>query len=204
MKTNKIFVSINVISLIMLCALSAPSFATCGDEESILPGRRGAYKEETLRMAKGLLEVQEGVTGIKTKCQRLERGTVTPCAMFDDRQRIQNPQQWPYSVHGYMETRYADGRLSKGTGTLIGPGLVLTCAHNLCRTNEVTGALERADSVVFYPGRNQAHTPSEIKASSFYYPDDYRSMLSDERQKELIKQGVLVRDLLAREDYGLV
>lgn len=48
----------------------------------------------------------------------------------DGRFQITQTEKWPYSVHGVVAMKFANGT-AWGTGTLIGPNIVLTAGHNL-------------------------------------------------------------------------
>ncbi|WP_032114084.1 trypsin-like serine peptidase [Candidatus Paracaedibacter symbiosus] len=80
---------------------------------------------------------------------------------FDTRYKVQNPSQWPHSVHGHLLMRFED-RISKGksiisvgSGILGGPNHVLTAGHNLYNSTKKQWASE----VWFSPGRKRSHFP---------------------------------------------
>ena len=104
----------------------------------------------------------------------------------DKRERIENTEVWPNSVHGLVHSLYQNGINNLelwGTGTMIGLNLVITAAHNLYNHD-----LEKeATCVKFYPGLNgkRAHF-NEIEVKKFYYPDDF------------------VRKVGNKEDYALL
>jgi len=76
----------------------------------------------------------------------------------DGRKRVQMTGQWPYSVHGVLATKF-NGVTCWGTGTLIGPNIVLTAAHNLYNYN--SKAFPDIGSVQFLPAVNGRIFPLE-------------------------------------------
>jgi len=48
----------------------------------------------------------------------------------DGRIQVTKTEEWPYSVHGVVAMTF-NGHTAWGTGTLIGPNIVLTAGHNL-------------------------------------------------------------------------
>ncbi|MBL9029257.1 MAG: trypsin-like peptidase domain-containing protein [Caedimonas sp.] len=93
---------------------------------------------------------------------------------IDGRIQIAQTDQWPHSVHGVVAIHFPKMGIDKnawGTGTLIGPNLVLTAAHNLY-SHEYK---EEVDSVRFLPAINGKLLPfSEPKVIRFYFPKKYK------------------------------
>lgn len=67
----------------------------------------------------------------------------------ENRKQIGDPRQYPFSAVCSLEMR-VPGKLSVGTGWLVGRNLVLTAGHNLLH-NPIVG---RPTEVRVYPGRN--------------------------------------------------
>lgn len=72
------------------------------------------------------------------------------------RTRVDTPHRWPYCAFGHLEIRLRDGKVCGGSGALISPHHVLTCAHNVFDHKYGTGW---AESIVFYPGLNERSAP---------------------------------------------
>lgn len=72
----------------------------------------------------------------------------------DGRTRVTSFANWPYSIFGQLQMKYW-GQYYQGSGTLISPCHVLTCAHNI-----FSDKLKRwADKVTFRPGLNERNAP---------------------------------------------
>jgi V8-like Glu-specific endopeptidase len=50
---------------------------------------------------------------------------------YDRRVKIADTLEYPYSTIGIIAMRHRGGDYKQGTGFLIAPNIVLTCAHNL-------------------------------------------------------------------------
>ncbi|MEG4861735.1 trypsin-like serine protease, partial [Microcoleus sp. K1-B1] len=68
----------------------------------------------------------------------------------DDRQRVTDTQNSPWSSIGLVQAKFPNGEWSGGTGTLIGPFTVLTAGHVIYSHADGGWATE----VKFTPGRN--------------------------------------------------
>jgi V8-like Glu-specific endopeptidase/Ran GTPase-activating protein (RanGAP) involved in mRNA processing and transport len=91
--------------------------------------------------------------------------------------RVNNPEDWPFCVHGRFTAQLPDGTLM-ATGTMIGPELVLTCAYNVFM-HEI-GEI-RKDSMRFYPGMNGRHaTYGSIAIKEVYYPEEYKDNINED------------------------
>jgi V8-like Glu-specific endopeptidase len=71
----------------------------------------------------------------------------------DNRQRVDPTTAQPYVWIGMFAIKFPNGDIGRGTGTLIGPRHVLTCAHNLFQ-NQRGGY---AQAIQFFLARN-GHT----------------------------------------------
>jgi V8-like Glu-specific endopeptidase len=94
---------------------------------------------------------------------------------IDMRVKVDDNLKFPYCCIGTLLTYY-DGNYWLGTGTLIGPNLVLTAAHNLYVKNEFKGLSSK-----FYIGLNGDEF-SDYAECSFsenscrsFIPDNYKS-----------------------------
>lgn len=72
----------------------------------------------------------------------------------DGRERIDATSTWPYSVFGQLQSKSEDGT-SQGSGTLVSPHHVLTCAHNVYDATTKRWARE----VKFIPALNEHQAP---------------------------------------------
>jgi len=73
----------------------------------------------------------------------------------DDRERVSNPQVWPYCVHGHMIMRFPNGKVYIGTGTMVNRHHVITAGH--CVFSKEDGGW--ATSVQFNAAQNDASLP---------------------------------------------
>lgn len=81
----------------------------------------------------------------------------------DTRKKIEETRKYPYSCIGLVTGRFGT-IISNGSGCLIGPDIVLTCAHNLYdRENKI-----EANNVFFCPGLNGS-IGEQFKVKSFHY-----------------------------------
>lgn len=98
----------------------------------------------------------------------------------DGRKRVNKTFDWPYSVHGLVSLNL-NGQEECGTGTMIGPNIVLTAAHNIyCHKHKV-----HAKELEFSPGVDGKLFPyGSCKVEKYFVPSEY------------IEQG--------KEDYGLL
>lgn len=60
-----------------------------------------------------------------------------------------------------------------GTGFLVGPNIVATCAHNCFNT-----LYGRAEEIIFYPALNE-FVGESFKVKKFYYPKEYEKDEAD-------------------------
>ena len=95
----------------------------------------------------------------------------------DERRRVSPTDVWPYSVHGVVAVRFSGGGgLHQGTGTLIGPNIVLTAAHNFYSDRERLDKAQFAESVQFIPAMNGQLCPflsHKVGKERLRVPDDY-------------------------------
>ena len=80
----------------------------------------------------------------------------------------------PFSAVGMLWMVFDNQKEYLGSGALIDPQFVLTCAHNLISMQAKTRAKPKAVSVRFYPGWNggepEDNTPGGYSASCAFYP----------------------------------
>jgi len=102
----------------------------------------------------------------------------------DLRKQVLRTDEWPHSVHGVVSMSFPKEKLPCwGTGTLIGPNIVLTAGHNLYDFKKKVYA--KLKSLQFLPGMNGQLLPFGFTTVKKYFVSpDY------------IKEG--------REDYGIL
>lgn len=88
----------------------------------------------------------------------------------DTRTAVQNTKLYPYRVICALFLQFKkNGHVYRGTGTLIGPQHILTCAHN-CYYNG-----NRVIGMDVVPGHTPSgnHNMGDTHATHVYFPDDY-------------------------------
>jgi glutamyl endopeptidase len=91
----------------------------------------------------------------------------------DNRVQINNTTILPYFWVGRVDIQFPSGAAGFGTGTLIGPDRVLTCAHNLYQKQYGGWASE----VNFSLARNGAVYPyGSADKSGLYVTEDYQTL----------------------------
>ncbi|WP_084756097.1 tetratricopeptide repeat protein [Candidatus Paracaedibacter symbiosus] len=121
---------------------------------------------------------------------------------FDTRYKVQNPSQWPHSVHGHLLMRFED-RISKGksiisvgSGILGGPNHVLTAGHNLYNSTKKQWASE----VWFSPGRKGDSFPFGChKAALLLCSQEW---ISNSREKDNYDFGMVILDQVVGQETG--
>lgn len=107
---------------------------------------------------------------------------------LDGREKVQNSEKWPYSVHGRLYFEH-NGKEFLGSGTVIGSRFVLTAAHNVYRRRfkqEVN-----KNSMKFLPSMSGSHCPyGEFRVIEYFYPAEFK--ISGEEDLALL---VLDRDI---------
>lgn len=73
----------------------------------------------------------------------------------DGRRRIEDTSKYPYSIHVQIEMEFPGGNAYGGSGSMVGPHHVLTCAHNVYDIAKKCWALK----IDIYPGRNKKSAP---------------------------------------------
>ena len=68
---------------------------------------------------------------------------------IDNREKVENTREYPYCCIGIVTTKFSQWT-SNGTGCLIAPRIVLTCAHNIYSRDSNEEAME----VKFSPAAN--------------------------------------------------
>jgi V8-like Glu-specific endopeptidase len=87
----------------------------------------------------------------------------------DTRYPIDVTTEWPNCLFGQITTL-----TGRGSGTLVGPNIVLTAAHILYdkKENEETDL----NSIYFCPAKNRYNEPyGNIKVTNVYYPESYKT-----------------------------
>ena len=93
----------------------------------------------------------------------------------EEEQKSENNQQekpkvnYPLSAIGLLKCDYGNGFYIYGTGTLISPSMVLTCAHILY--NPVMK--KKAENVTFYMNLNNGLFLNESHVDTFVYPETF-------------------------------
>jgi V8-like Glu-specific endopeptidase len=114
-----------------------------------------------------LLKTNYDFIGIGTKYMKNE----------EEEKKSQNSQNnlqkeklnYPLSAIGLLKCDYGNGFFVYGTGTLISPSIVLTCAHILY--NPVMK--KKAENVTFYMNLNNGQFLNESHVDTFVYPEIY-------------------------------
>jgi V8-like Glu-specific endopeptidase len=108
-------------------------------------------------------------TSLKQYSSLLESFLFRALPIRDGRNLVDDTATWPYSVQGRIVSEYCIG-----SGTMIGPQVVLTCAHNIW----VRECMQEVDkeSMKFYPAKNGNEQPfAEARILEVYYPEEYKS-----------------------------
>ncbi len=72
----------------------------------------------------------------------------------DNRDRVHNTDEFPYSAIAYMEMEYANGTTNNATAFMISKNVAMTAAHNLFEQNSPVQGAMWATTVEICPGRN--------------------------------------------------
>ena len=93
------------------------------------------------------------ISGIPSDLSRNECIIGEIVAVRDGRERVDATNRWPHSVQGRFAARVKSHQTLLGSGTMIAPNLVLTCAHNLYIRKENKKKSIKIDkkSMTFYP-----------------------------------------------------
>jgi V8-like Glu-specific endopeptidase len=89
-------------------------------------------------------------------------------------QRVQDTNRSPYNAVGLIRMEWNDGETYYGSGALVAPNLVLTCAHNF--VEKESEGNDHATSAAFYPGWNTHPLPTDggTAAACVLVPEYYR------------------------------
>jgi glutamyl endopeptidase len=91
---------------------------------------------------------------------------------LDRRVKIDNPDTWPYSVHGRLYGS-SGGRIYLGSGTIIGTRYVLTAAH--CVYSHAENQEFDISTIKFIPAMNGTSCPyGQYSAIQIIYPEEYK------------------------------
>lgn len=94
----------------------------------------------------------------------VEAGILEAIIGKDDQYRVQNTTVFPYRTIVHLEMKFGS-QSYLGSGVMIAPNLVLTCAHNVF--DQATGSW--ATSVKATPGKNGSSAPYGTYTSTKYY-----------------------------------
>ena len=86
--------------------------------------------------------------------------------LVDGRNQVLTTSQWPYSVHGLVAIKFND-TTSWGSGTLIGPNIVITAGHNLYDYDEKVYA--ELEAMQFLPAVNGQLIPFGVVEVEKYF-----------------------------------
>ncbi len=114
--------------------------------------------------------------------QHQNKGTLESAA--EGRIRVETTTQWPYSVHGIVSFKMKDIHCW-GTGTLIGPNIVLTAGYNLYSHREK--AYSNIESMQFLPGVNGQLLPFGVAEVKTYFVSP--NYIEDEEEEDY---GILI------------
>ena len=114
---------------------------------------------------------------------------IVPNEQSDDRIRIYDTDEFPYSAIAYMEMEYENGVSNNATAFMISPNVAMTAAHNLFEKYSSGNDPVWATTVEICPGRNGYmifswapfdHAEAiEVVISKQYYTESIGSELSD-------------------------
>ena len=76
---------------------------------------------------------------------------------------------YPISAIGLLKSDFGKGYFLYGTATLIGPDIILTCAHNVYSPV----LKKKAEYITFYMDLTNGHFLKESQIETFIYPDEY-------------------------------
>lgn len=150
MKANKL----KLLSISICCFVVSLSEAQCAQkiEKNDEPTKNDQVGYQ--RVSTGSIFTTEAVLNIRP---------------VDTRYRIERTEEWPNCLFGQIITS-----TKKGSGTLVGPNIVLTAAHVLY--DKVANKETNLNSIHFYPAKNRWSTPyGEVKVTTVYYPEAYKT-----------------------------
>jgi Ran GTPase-activating protein (RanGAP) involved in mRNA processing and transport/V8-like Glu-specific endopeptidase len=100
----------------------------------------------------------------------------------DARSRVENPENWPFCVHGRLITNF-NGEIHVSSGAIVGPQFIITAASNVY--DRKLNLEADKNSMRFLPGMN-----------GFYCPFGFLKVLEVFYTEEFVKTG--------QEDYALL
>ena len=113
----------------------------------------------------------------------------------DTRKKVENSEEYPYCCIGLITGKFGSS-FYHGSGCLIGPRIVLTCAHNLYYREQEEEAVE----LEYTPTVNGDQRES-IKIKKCYFPQTYKTT----KEEKLINEndiGLLELEKDIEETYG--
>lgn len=145
--------------------LQPPASAQAGVQVETLPSEEktlftsGAFGSEAVSEESMTRKLAFGMPVLETVIEQ------------DNRLLIQDTTQFPFRAICSLDLYFSEnGALSRGTGTFIAPNMILTCAHNLFKTQ----LQKRVVSVGVNPGRAGELVPfKQTHATKLHYPKDY-------------------------------
>lgn len=94
-------------------------------------------------------------------------------ALFDKREKVDAPHRFPWSLHGFIECRYSNGFVGRGTATLIDKSCLITAAHCLYDYDHGADKYIPATEIHFYLGRNNDRYTYKLNPSKFIVHPQY-------------------------------
>ena len=146
-------------------------------------------------------KAQELLTQIKSSISTTNPLTMSPLTNPPKNESISNPQKeekpqvnYPISAIGLIKSDFGDGLVIYGTGTLIAPKIVLTCAHLLY--NPILK--KKIRTATFYMNIHRGVSLKECQIDKYVYPAEFEQ---DDKTEEDYAICVLANDIGAIGGY---